>query len=49
MPSENHALNTPYKGSCSIDITGDFRAIYLLVDGETAMFTHIGTHSQLCR
>jgi addiction module RelE/StbE family toxin len=45
----NHALNTPYKGSYSIDITGDYRAIYQLVDDETAMFTHIGTHSQLYR
>lgn len=39
----NHALNTPYKGSYSIDITGDYRAIYYLVDDQTAMFTHIGT------
>ena len=43
----NHALNTPYKGSYSIYITGDYRAIYYLVDDETALFTHIGTHSQL--
>ncbi len=43
----NHALSTPYKGSYSIDITGDYRAIYYLVDDQTAMFTHIGTHSQL--
>jgi addiction module RelE/StbE family toxin len=43
----NHALNTPYKGGYSIDITGDYRAIYYLVDNQTAMFTHIGTHSQL--
>ncbi len=43
----NHALNTPYKGSYSIDITGDYRAIYYLVDNDTALFTHIGTHSQL--
>ena len=43
----NHALNTPYEGSYSIDITGDYRAIYSLVDDQTAMFTHIGTHSQL--
>lgn len=43
----NHALNTPYKGSYSIDITGDYRAIYYLTDDQTAMFTHIGTHSQL--
>jgi len=43
----NHALNTPYEGSYSIDVTGDYRAIYFLVDNQTAMFTHIGTHSQL--
>ena len=44
-----HALYTPYKGSFSIDITGDYRAIYELIDNETALFTHIGTHSQLYR
>ncbi len=44
-----HALQTPYKGSFSIDITGDYRAIYQLIDDETALFTHIGTHSQLYR
>lgn len=42
-------LYTPYKGSYSIDITGDYRAIYQLVDDETALFTHFGTHSQLYR
>lgn len=45
----NHALNTPYQESYSIDITGDYRAIYYLVDDHTVMFTHIGTHSQLYR
>lgn len=45
----NHALNTPYKGSYSINVTGDYRAIYQLVDSQTALFTHIGTHSQLYR
>ncbi len=44
-----HSLYTPYKGSFSIDITGDYRAIYELIDDETALFTHIGTHSQLYR
>lgn len=43
----NHALNTLYKGSYSIDITGDYRAIYHLVNEHTALFTHVGTHSQL--
>lgn len=45
----NHALYTPYKGSYSIDITGNYRAIYELIDDNTALFTHIGTHSQLYR
>ncbi len=45
----NHAIYTPYKGSYNIDITGNVRAVYELVDDETALFTHIGTHSQLYR
>ncbi len=45
----NHALHTPYKGSYSIDITGEYRAIYQLIDDHTALFTHIGAHSQLYR
>lgn len=45
----NHSLQTPYKGSYSINITGDYRAIYNLVDDQTALFTHVGTHSQLYR
>ena len=45
----NHALNTPYKDSYSINISGDYRAIYHLVDDQTVMFTHVGTHSQLYR
>jgi addiction module RelE/StbE family toxin len=45
----NDPLHTPYKGSYSIDITGDYRAIYELIDDETALFTHVGTHSQLYR
>ncbi len=42
-----HPLNSPYKGSYSIDITGDYRAVFHLVEPDTALFTHIGTHSQL--
>ncbi len=45
----NHPLNTPHKGCYSINITGDYRAIYYLADYQTALFTHIGTHSQLYR
>ena len=42
-----HALRTPHNGSYGIDVTGDYRAIYELIDDETALFTHIGTHSRL--
>lgn len=44
-----HVLHTPYGGSFSIDITGDYRAIYQQLDDTTALFTHVGTHSQLYR
>ena len=42
-----HALNSPYKGSFSIDITGNYRAVFHLVEKDIALFTHIGTHSKL--
>jgi mRNA-degrading endonuclease YafQ of YafQ-DinJ toxin-antitoxin module len=42
-----HTLKSPYYGSYSIDITGDYRAIYYLIDNQTALFTHISTHTQL--
>ncbi len=45
----NHSLYSPYSGSFSIDVTGDYRAIYHLVESDVALFTHIGTHSQLYR
>ena len=45
----SHALHNPYQGSYSINISGDYRAIYQLIDEQTALFTHVGTHSQLYR
>lgn len=33
----NHALYSPFSGSYGIDTTGDYRAIYELVNGETAL------------
>ena len=45
----NHALKAQYRGYRSIDITGDYRAIYRLIGNSTAIFTHIGTHSQQYR
>lgn len=49
----NHALKRQYQGHRSIDITGDWRAIYREVQtGEEqpyAYFTALGTHAQLYR
>ena len=48
----NHPLKKEYRGYRSIDITGDWRAIYreIKVDGGLgAYFIAIGTHAQLYR
>ena len=42
----NHSLNGKYKNYRSIDITGDFRILYIQVGDET-IFDIAGTHSQL--
>ncbi len=42
----NHPLHGKYEGYNSINITGDYRAIYELV-GEVVIFIRIGTHSEL--
>ena len=44
---DNHALTGRYLGSRSIDITGDYRAVYDPVSDDSAHFVDIGTHSQL--
>jgi addiction module RelE/StbE family toxin len=44
----NHSLSGKYKNYRSINITGDWRAIFReLNDGEIIYFDFIGTHSQL--
>lgn len=43
----NHNLTGKYKGYRSINITGDYRAIFLLVSDKEAIFVAIGTHSKL--
>ena len=45
-PLRDHPLTGEWLGHRSINVTGDFRAIYKLVD-ETAVFAAIGSHSQL--
>ncbi len=42
----NHGLKRKYNGCRSIDITGDYRAIYY-INNSIAIFIHIGTHHQL--
>jgi addiction module RelE/StbE family toxin len=44
---DNHALSGKYIGSRSINITGNYRAIYDLISDDSALFVDIGTHSQL--
>lgn len=51
----NHALSGRYKGMRSINVTGDWRAIYSeqvhkhgqVKQGKSITFEEIGTHSQL--
>jgi addiction module RelE/StbE family toxin len=42
----NHSVDMIYPGCRSINVTGDYRAIYEEV-GVTAYFIQIGTHSEL--
>jgi len=44
----NHSVNKAYPGRKSINITGDYRAIFQEYKG-CILFTNIGTHSQLYR
>lgn len=42
-----HPLQGKYAGYWSMNITGDFRAIYLKRGNEIIIFALIGTHSEL--
>lgn len=43
----NHPLTGERKGEWSINITGDWRAIYEYLDDNTAVFLEINTHANL--
>lgn len=43
----NHFLTGKYKGSRSINITGDYRAVYELIADDIAYFITVDTHSNL--
>lgn len=42
----NHSVDAAYPGCRSINITGDYRALYI-EKGEEVLFVMIGTHSEL--
>jgi len=43
----NHGLTGKWRGFRSINITGDWRAIFVVVDRKRITFVAFGTHSQL--
>jgi len=42
----NHSVDRVYSGCRSINITGDYRAIFFMKEG-VAIFVNVGTHSEL--
>lgn len=45
----NHALKGDRLGQWSINVTGNWRALYEFQDAETVVFVEIGTHPYLYR
>ncbi len=43
----NHSLFGKWKGHFSINVTGDTRAIYFVVEDDVVRFVAIGSHSEL--
>jgi len=43
----NHALSGKHVGYRSINVTGNIRIVYKFLDKNTALFSEIGTHSDL--
>ena len=43
----NHPLSGKYNGCRSINVSGDLRAIYKLIEDDLAYFIEIGTHGKL--
>ena len=43
----NHALAGKWEGYRSINVTGDYRAVYRLVEDDAAYFVDLDTHSNL--
>ncbi len=45
----NHAVDAAYPGWRSINITGDYRALFEIQADGVALFMKIGTHAELYR
>jgi len=43
----NHLLHDPYAGCRSINITGDYRAVFCIENQDVIRFIAIGTHHDL--
>ena len=43
----NHGLSGKWKGHCSINVTGDTRAIYFVTEDKMVRFVAIGSHREL--
>lgn len=43
----NHSVDPPYTNTRSINITGNYRALFIIETETRVLFTHIGTHSEL--
>ena len=43
----NHALSGKYTSYRSINVTGDLRIVYKLINKNIALFVTVGTHSEL--
>jgi addiction module RelE/StbE family toxin len=43
----NHGLGGKWKGHFSINVTGDTRAIYFVIEDNMVRFVAIGSHSEL--
>ena len=44
---DNHSLHEPYAGCRSINITGDYRAVFFHEQEDVVRFIAIGTHHEL--
>lgn len=44
---KNHSLSGKWKGHFSINVTGDTRAVYFVIEANVVRFVAIGSHSEL--